>query len=90
MCLAVDVTGGLAGKSATCLMKAIAGRRMLARRSIASDIMIGVNFKDSANGDPCLAHAWLDVAGQTLLGGDVKAQYTVIWGRGGKPADEGA
>jgi hypothetical protein len=50
-----------------CLVHAIAGRSLLAHYGIPSEIRIGV-AKDSKNW--LSAHAWVEVEGKTLIGGD--------------------
>lgn len=49
-----------------CLVQAMAGRNLLARYGFAGIIHIGV-AKDSKNW--LSAHAWVDVEGQTVIGG---------------------
>ena len=61
-----------------CLVQAIAGRTLLARYGFAGTIHIGV-AKDSRNW--LSAHAWVDVEGQTVIGGDA-AVYTPLIGPG--------
>ncbi|HLY41341.1 MAG TPA: lasso peptide biosynthesis B2 protein [Terracidiphilus sp.] len=52
---------------ATCLVKALAARSMLARCGYATDLRIGVS-KDAAK--RFIAHAWLEWRGSILLGGE--------------------
>lgn len=59
---------------ADCLVQALAGERWLRRRGIAAQIIIGVK-KDAKV--PIDAHAWLDVGGQVVTGGDI-ADYTPL------------
>jgi Transglutaminase-like superfamily len=58
-----------------CLVQAIAGRRLLARYGIAGAIHIGV-AKDSRSW--LSAHAWVEVEGQTVIGGDTAAYAPLI------------
>jgi len=58
-----------------CLVQAIAGRKLLARCGIAGAIHIGV-AKDSSNW--LSAHAWLEVDGQTVIGGDNSSYAPLI------------
>ena len=51
-----------------CLVQAIAGQRMLARRGIASEIAVGTAKNAAGHFE---AHAWLNAGGQTILGGDI-------------------
>ena len=55
-----------------CLVQAIAAQNWLASRGIASDIVLGV---PKASLRPFEAHAWRQVGGVTLIGGDASA-YT--------------
>jgi len=54
----------LPGRS-TCLVRALAGRLMLARRRIPSGLVLGVGSTDRA----IHAHAWLVAGGGTVCGG---------------------
>ena len=76
----VNVVSARLGGSVTCLMKVIAARRMLRRRRISHTINIGVNHAAPASSNPCLAHAWLDAGGFTMVGYAEKNDYTVILG----------
>lgn len=51
-----------------CLVQAMAGQRMLARRGIAGEIAVGTTKNAAGEFE---AHAWLNAGGQTILGGDV-------------------
>lgn len=51
--------------SKPCLVQALVGRWLLARRGIETEIRIGV----TKNGQALLAHAWLEQGGRILLGG---------------------
>jgi hypothetical protein len=59
-----------------CLVQAIAGRNLLARYGFPADIHIGV-AKDSRNW--LSAHAWVEVEGKTVIGGDT-ATYAPLLG----------
>jgi hypothetical protein len=59
-----------------CLVQAIAGRALLANYGVPSEIHIGV-AKDSRNW--LSAHAWVEVEGKALIGGDV-AEYAPLIG----------
>ncbi len=58
-----------------CLVQAIAGRSLLAKYGIDSQIRIGV-AKDSKNW--LSAHAWVEVEGRTLIGGDTAVYAPLI------------
>ena len=60
----------------TCLMKAMAGQRMLARRGIGSAIVLGV--KPGATGADPTAHSWLRVGRWVVLGGDERAGHIPV------------
>lgn len=49
----------------TCLIEALAARRMLGRRGLTSSLRIGVRL--GANGD-VEAHAWVEYQGEVLIG----------------------
>ena len=58
-----------------CLVQAIAGRNLLASYGFPADIHIGV-AKDSKNW--LSAHAWVEVEGKTVIGGDTAAYAPLI------------
>jgi hypothetical protein len=58
-----------------CLVQAIAGRNLLASYGFPAEIHIGV-AKDSRNW--LSAHAWVEVEGQTVIGGDTAAYAPLI------------
>ena len=51
----------------TCLVQALAARRWLARQGIESDLKLGARLADQQQLD---AHAWLEVDGRIVVGGD--------------------
>ncbi len=61
--------------AAKCLVQAIAGRNLLASYGFPADIHIGV-AKDSKNW--LSAHAWVEVEGKTVIGGDTAAYAPLI------------
>ena len=61
--------------SKPCLVQALVGRWLLARRGIETEIRIGV----SKEGHVLLAHAWLEQGGRILLGGaDSPSKYEAL------------
>ena len=58
-----------------CLVQAIAGRQLLASYGFLSEIHIGA-AKDSRNW--LSAHAWVEVEGKTVIGGDTTAYAPLI------------
>ncbi len=58
-----------------CLVQAIAGRNLLAKYGIDSQIRIGV-AKDSKNW--LSAHAWVEVEGKTIIGGHTAVYAALI------------
>lgn len=58
---------------ASCLTQAMAGREMLERRGVESEIRLGVKREKGFQ-----AHAWLVVGGRILLGGGAAEGYTVL------------
>lgn len=75
ICSRVERLGNLGGERVGCLIKAIAAKRMLARRSIQTSVQIGINKSSRNSGGIWEAHAWLDLGDQTILGGDTKTEY---------------
>ncbi len=55
---------------ASCLTQAMAGREMLERRGVASEIRLGVAVAGGFR-----AHAWLVVDGRALLGGTRNGEF---------------
>lgn len=51
-----------------CLVQAIAGQRMLTRRGLVSEIVVGTAKHADGTFE---AHAWLSCAGTIILGGDI-------------------
>lgn len=76
---AVAVAGRYVPK-ATCLVKALAGQALLARRGHAARLCIGVAKPEGR----LEAHAWLEWEGQVLLGGSELDRYAglVEWESG--------
>ena len=68
----------------TCLVRALAARRLLARHGYPSTLRLGVARTPSG----LAAHAWLDHAGGTLIGGGEAGRYTAL-GAGGHPRSPG-
>jgi hypothetical protein len=60
----------------TCLVRAIAAHRMLARRGIASHLVLSVA---PASGSMIDAHAWLEAGGLVVTGRDERARYMPIY-----------
>lgn len=71
----------LAGKF-TCLMLAIAGKRMLARRRVPNSLVLGVKCAIQVQvGDArrdLAAHAWLRVPQGVLIGDEARIGYTPV------------
>ena len=62
---AVEAWARSAPRQATCLVRAVAGHRMLARRGVMSAIVLGVR----TGGDEALAaHGWLRVGEHVVIG----------------------
>ena len=70
----------LAGDRFTCLMLAIAGKRMLTRRAIPNALVLGARRERAgeAGTTGMAAHAWLRVGEGVLLGADAVAGNTPI------------
>lgn len=52
----------------TCLMLAIAAKRMLSRRELANTLVLGVRPDQGSGEDPFGAHAWLRVGRYVVVG----------------------
>ncbi|MDZ7717597.1 MAG: lasso peptide biosynthesis B2 protein [Balneolaceae bacterium] len=59
-----------------CLVQAVVAKILLRKRGIESTLYLGV--RKAEDGSSLEAHAWLDVGNQTILGGDVSDQFTVV------------
>jgi hypothetical protein len=59
--------------AASCLTQALAGREMLRRRGLESEIRVGVTLAGGFR-----AHAWLIREGQVLLGGAQTGEYAEL------------
>jgi hypothetical protein len=60
----------------TCLVRAIAAHRVLARRMIASNLVLSVT---PASGKTVDAHAWLEVGDVVVTGSNEKEKYVPIY-----------
>jgi len=60
----------------TCLVRAVATHNVLARRSVASNLILSVTPSSGIKVD---AHAWLEVSGLVITGEDEKARYVPIY-----------
>lgn len=61
---------------ATCLVKALAGRSLLAKCGYATELRIGVS-KDLT--EKFVSHAWLELRGSAILGGETSPlEYELI------------
>jgi hypothetical protein len=80
VCWAVETAG--AWTKALCLPRALAAQTMLRRRGIASRLCLGV----AREGGALAAHAWLEVGGNTIVGGVEVARFTRLAEFGGERA----
>ena len=60
---------------ADCLVQALAGQNWLARRGIASEIVVGTAKRESGAFE---SHAWLRHGGRVLLGGDISTYLPML------------
>jgi hypothetical protein len=60
----------------TCLVRAVAANRILARRMVASNLVLSVA---PASGQTVDAHAWLEAGGIVVTGRSEKAKYVPIY-----------
>lgn len=67
---------------ATCLTQALAARSMFSRRGVPSGLHIGVGRDDAG---AFAAHAWLDCAGEVLIGKSEQHRYTRLLSIEGPP-----
>lgn len=75
---AVEWAGEYFGR-ATCLARALAAGWMLRRRGFSSRISIGVDACQPRDRRSSLvAHAWLELGGEILVGGPDVARYTSL------------
>jgi hypothetical protein len=72
---AVETAGRFVPTGKNCLVKAIAGREMLARQGISSQLRIGI-AKDSP--DILLGHAWLECGDQIITGEGEHRNYAAM------------
>jgi len=63
---AVERWSALAPRGATCLVRAVAGHRLLVRRGIPSAIVLGV--RTDGRGEGLAAHGWLRVGEHVIIG----------------------
>lgn len=60
-----------------CLPQALAGTAMLRRHGHVAELVIGVR-----NAPVFEAHAWVEVAGVPVIGGEESARFVELWRRG--------
>jgi len=72
---AVETAGRLVPTAKNCLVRAIAGRDMLARRGVSSRIRLGIakNSSDTLNG-----HAWLECGDRIVTGEGEHRSYAAM------------
>ena len=70
---AIELTGRYTPGS-TCLVRALAMQRMLARRGKSAEVRVGV----AREGPGLEAHAWLVCDGKIVVGGDGAERYTEL------------
>lgn len=61
-----------------CLQEALAVRRMLARRGLASVLCLGLNRDGGARASGEAAHAWVVCAGRVVAGDDALERFAVV------------
>jgi Transglutaminase-like superfamily len=77
---AVETAGASRWMNARCLSRALAAQSMLRRRGITSRLCLGVVRRDNA----LIAHAWVEVGREVILGGAEARRFRKIaeFGRG--------
>jgi hypothetical protein len=76
---AVENVGAKSWMNALCLPRALAAHAMLRRRGIASRLCLGVARERSA----LSAHAWVEIGGDKIVGGDEAGGFTRLATFGG-------
>jgi hypothetical protein len=79
---AISRAGGLVPWRSDCLVQALAARRWLASRAIGSQLCIGVRRPGDLQLD---AHAWLEVDGTVVTGGDISGYTPLFMPENGDP-----
>ena len=75
---AVDRAGRFAG-NATCLVRALAAQGILGRHGFGSRVSIGVVAGEKqGKKSELIAHAWVELGGQILVGGPDISRYTPL------------
>lgn len=74
----LNVMRRLFGKSATCLMLGIAGKRMLSRNGQSNSLVFGIDPQGGSDDEPFGAHAWLLADSLIVTGGNEKLGHTPI------------
>jgi hypothetical protein len=77
---AIRAVGRLVPGGENCLVRALAGKLMLARRGYASELRIGAQRNDEEKFE---AHAWLECGGKILIGEFEPGQYAPMVGNPG-------
>lgn len=72
---AVETAGRIVPTGENCLVKAIAGREMLARRGVSSEIRIGVA---KSSPDTLSSHAWLECGDRIVTGEGAHRGYLAM------------
>ena len=77
----------LAGGRFTCLMMAIAGKRLLDRRGLPNTLVLGVRPDKGDGDDPFGAHAWLRAGPFVVLGLEERAGHIPVTSYHSAPQD---
>lgn len=77
---AIEYTANRPGMDTQCLPRALAAHAMLRRRGIASRLCLGV----AREGCDVTAHAWIEIGGRILIGGEGSNGFTLLAAFGGK------
>lgn len=72
---AIHVVGGHTPWESTCLIRAIAGMKMLERRRINSTLYLGTSKDENGS---MIAHAWLRSGPYYISGADVMKRFVVV------------
>jgi hypothetical protein len=71
---AIDRVGSSFFFGAICLPRALAAQRMIRRRGILSHLCLGVSRKN----DTIIAHAWIEIGGEVIVGAAGKDDFIKI------------
>jgi hypothetical protein len=81
VCWAIETAGGTRWMKTPGLTRALAAQMMLRRRGIASRLCLGV----ARQNDVVIAHAWIEIGSEVIVGGPGARRFTKIAEFGQEP-----